>query len=69
MYENVNKQKNEKVHMILADIDELDYEDKHYKRRKVDLEDRLYKAYDKMDEIENAFQVRRQRNVLLWLIK
>ena len=40
--------------VILADIDELDYEDKHYKRRKVDLEDRLYKTYDKMDAIENA---------------
>lgn len=40
--------------VILADIDSLDYEDKHYKRRKADLEDRLYKAYDKMDEIENA---------------
>ena len=40
--------------VILADIDALDYEDKHYKRRKADLEDRLYKAYDRMDEIENA---------------
>ena len=40
--------------VILEDIDALDYEDKHYKRRKVDLEDRLYKAYDKMDAIENA---------------
>ncbi len=40
--------------VILEDIDALDYEDKHYKRRKTDLEDRLYKAYDKMDEIENA---------------
>ena len=40
--------------MILSDIDALDYEDKHYKRRKSDLEDRLYKAYDKMDEIENV---------------
>lgn len=38
----------------LADIDALDYEEKHYKRRKADLEDRLYKAYDKIDEIENA---------------
>lgn len=28
--------------VILADIDALDYEEKHYKRRKVDLEDRLY---------------------------
>ena len=40
--------------VILSDVDALDYEDKHYKRRKADLEDRLYKAYDKMDEIENA---------------
>ena len=40
--------------VILSDIDALDYEDKHYKRRKADLEDRLYKAYDRMDEIENA---------------
>ena len=40
--------------VILADIDSLEYEDKHYKRRKADLEARLYKAYDKMDEIENA---------------
>ncbi|MGN0427326.1 MAG: recombinase family protein [Agathobacter sp.] len=39
---------------ILADIDDLDYEDKHYKRRKADLEERLYKAYDRMDEIENS---------------
>ena len=40
--------------MILSDIDALDYEDKHYKRRKSDLEDRLYKAYDRLDEIENV---------------
>ena len=40
--------------VILSDIDALDYEDRHYKRRKSDLEDRLYKAYDKMDEIENV---------------
>ena len=40
--------------VILSDIDALDLEDKHYKRRKLDLENRLYKAYDKMDEIETA---------------
>lgn len=33
---------------------QVDYEDKHHKRRKSDLEDRLYEAYDKMDEIENV---------------
>ncbi len=39
---------------ILADIDGLDYEDKHYKRRKTDLENRLYKTYDKIEETEES---------------
>ena len=34
---------------ILSDMDSLDYEDKHYQRRKTDLENRLYKTYDKKD--------------------
>lgn len=38
---------------ILADLDVLDYEDKHYQRRKKDLEDRLYRNYDKIEEAEN----------------
>ena len=37
---------------ILTDIDSLDYEDKHYQRRKTDLENRLYKTYDKIEEAE-----------------
>ena len=40
--------------VILSDLDNLDYEDKHYKRRKADLEDRLSKTYDKIEETENA---------------
>ena len=39
---------------ILADLDNLDYEDKHYQRRKTDLENRLSKTYDKIEETENA---------------
>ena len=35
---------------ILSDMDSLDYEDKHYQRRKTDLENHLYKTYDKIDE-------------------
>lgn len=35
---------------ILSDMDSLDYEDKHYQRRKTDLENHLYKAYDKIDK-------------------
>ena len=37
---------------ILSDMDSLDYEDKHYQRRKTHLENRLYKTYDKIDEAE-----------------
>ena len=39
---------------ILSDLDNLDYEDKHYKRRKADLEDCLSKTYDKIEKTENA---------------
>lgn len=38
--------------IILTDLDALDYDDKHYQRRKSDLEDRLYKTYDKIEEME-----------------
>ena len=37
---------------ILSDMDSLDYEDKHYQRRKTDLENHLYKTYDKIDNAE-----------------
>ena len=37
---------------ILSDMDALDYEDKHYQRRKTDLENHLYKTYDKIDDAE-----------------
>ena len=39
-------------HTILSDMDSLDYEDKHYQRRKTDLENHLYKTYDKIDDAE-----------------
>ena len=37
---------------ILSHMDSLDYEDKHYQRRKTDLENHLYKTYDKTDDAE-----------------
>ena len=37
---------------ILSDMDSLDYEDKHYQRRKTDLDNHLYKTYDKIDDAE-----------------
>lgn len=37
---------------LIEEIDALDVEDKHYKRRKNDLDDRLYRMYDKIEELE-----------------
>lgn len=37
---------------IMVDLDAIDYEDRHYRRRKADLEERLYKTYDKIEEME-----------------
>lgn len=38
---------------IIEEIDSLDPDDKHYINRKADLDDRLYKMYDKIEAIEN----------------
>ena len=43
-----------KNYSIMADLDSIDYKDKHYRRRKADLEERLYKTYDKIEEMEVA---------------
>ncbi len=37
---------------LLEEIDGMDFDDKHYTRRKADMEDRLSKAYDRIDELE-----------------
>lgn len=38
---------------IIEEIDSLDSDDKHYSRRKSDLDDRLYKMYDKIEDVES----------------
>lgn len=38
---------------LIEEIDALDPDDKHYIRRKADLDERLYKMYDKIEETEN----------------
>lgn len=38
---------------LAEEIDSLDPDDKHYIKRKADLDDRLYKMYDKIENIEN----------------
>jgi len=37
---------------LIDEIDNLDVEDKHYKRRKNDLDDSLYRMYDTIEELE-----------------
>jgi site-specific DNA recombinase len=37
---------------LMDEIDSLDADDKHYSRRKSDLDDRLYKMYDKIEALE-----------------
>ena len=51
-YEKQLRQLYHNKESILSDMDSLDYEDKHYQRRKTDLENHLYKTYDKIDEAE-----------------
>ena len=38
---------------LAEDIDMLDPDDRHYSRMKKDMEDRLYKMYDKIDDLES----------------
>lgn len=38
---------------LMEEIDSLDPDDRHYTRRKTDLDDRLYSMYDKIDEAED----------------
>ena len=38
---------------LAEEIDSLDPDDKHYIKRKADLDDRLYKMYDKIGDVEN----------------
>ncbi len=38
----------------IEEIESLDPDDKHYKRQKADLDDRIYRMYDKIDEQESG---------------
>jgi len=53
-YENELRKSNLLKMRILEDLDKLDIEDKHYNRMKEDLDNRLYKFYDKIEEVERA---------------
>ncbi len=53
-YEKTLRQCYSNKDAILNDLDNIDYDDKHYQRRKSDLENRLSKVYDKIEETEDA---------------
>ena len=53
-YEKILRQCYANKEVILSDIDNMDYDDKHFQKRKTDLENRLDKVYDKIEVTETA---------------
>ena len=50
---------------IMEEIDSLDPDDRHYIRRKADLDDRLYRMYDKIEETESRLiEVRAKKTAI-----
>lgn len=52
-YEKQLRQSYSTKSKLMEEIDSLDADDKHYGRRKSDLDDRLYKMYDKIEALES----------------
>ena len=48
---------------LMEEIDSLDPDDKHYIKRKADLDDRLYKMYDKIEDAENLLIAARAKKM------
>lgn len=48
---------------LMEEIDSFDPDDKHYIRRKADLDDRLYKMYDKIEDTENLLIAARAKKM------
>jgi len=52
-YEKQLRQSYSTKSKLMEEIDSLDPDDRHYIRRKADLDDRLYKMYDKIEDLES----------------
>lgn len=52
-YEKQLRQSYSTKSKLMEEIDSLDPDDKHYYKRKADLDDRLYKMYDKIEDTES----------------
>ena len=50
---------------LMDEIDSLDPDDKHYIKRKADLDDRLYKMYDKIEDAENQLIAARAKKMAI----
>ena len=50
---------------LMDEIDSLDPDDKHYIKRKADLDDRLYKMYDKIEDAENQLVAARAKKMAI----
>ena len=48
---------------LMEEIDSLDPDDKHYIKRKADLDGRLYKMYDKIEDTENQLKLQSLRKI------
>ena len=50
---------------LMEEIDSLDPDDKHYFKRKADLDDRLYKMYDRIEDTENLLIAARAKKMAI----
>ena len=50
---------------LMEEIDSLDPDDKHYYKRKADLDDRLYKMYNKIEDTENLLIAARAKKMAI----
>ena len=50
---------------LMEEIDSLDPDDKHYVKRKSDLDARLYKMYDKIEDVENQLTTVRAKKMAI----
>ena len=64
-YEKQLRQSYSTKSKLMEEIDSLDPDDKHYIRRNADLDDRLYKMYDKIEDTENLLIAARAKKMAI----
>lgn len=62
-YEKLLRQSYSTKSRLMEEIDSLDPDDKHYIKRRADLDDRLYKMYDKIEDTENLLIAARAKKM------